>query len=319
VNQDSLDRWLPTLTRYLGFIMAVVLFVFLTLGHWEALPGFVPAAGPVGVRVGPQRREAERTRVKRKGDDRPFHYDGPMQKAQRPIRWLAATWRPDVCARVLVAAVREVGRPPPRLHRHHRHPDVGRDPVAAMSELEHDDHQGPPGPPGEKGTFPKEVTRAFVFVIAIAFLILLFVAFQAKRSNDVAAQSRRTALQAKAVASTVRQQAATIAQLRQAQLASCKNFETLKNAVNEFHGTIKSVLKAAEARAAAAENDPHTVAAGEGVVTAAVAGVPAVVGEHQDGEGDVRATSRRRRLERETDKVGDTTDAEVRDVPQDAP
>jgi hypothetical protein len=45
VNQDSLDRWLPTLTRYLGFLMAVVLFVFLTLGHWEALPGFVPAAG----------------------------------------------------------------------------------------------------------------------------------------------------------------------------------------------------------------------------------------------------------------------------------
>jgi hypothetical protein len=131
-----------------------------------------------------------------------------------------------------------------------------------MTELQHhdelhDDHQGPPGPPGEKGTFPKEVTRAFVLVIVVAFLILLFVGFQAKRSGDVAAQSRRTALQAKAVASTVRQQAATIAQLRQAQLASCKNFETLKNAVNEFHGTIKSVLKAAEARAAAAENDPR--------------------------------------------------------------
>jgi hypothetical protein len=45
VNQDSLDRWLPTLTRYLGFLMAVVLFVFLILGHWEALPGFVPSAG----------------------------------------------------------------------------------------------------------------------------------------------------------------------------------------------------------------------------------------------------------------------------------
>jgi hypothetical protein len=26
--------------------------------------------------------------VKRKGDDRPFHYDGPMMKAKRPIRWL---------------------------------------------------------------------------------------------------------------------------------------------------------------------------------------------------------------------------------------
>jgi hypothetical protein len=127
-----------------------------------------------------------------------------------------------------------------------------------MTELEHDDHQGPPGPPGEKGSFPSGVTGAFVFVVAIAFLILVFVAFQAKRSGDVAAESKRTAESAKAVASTVRRQAATIAQLRQAQLASCRNFETLKNAVNEFHGTIKSVLKAAEARARAAESDPHT-------------------------------------------------------------
>jgi hypothetical protein len=26
--------------------------------------------------------------VRREGDDRPFHYDGPMLKTQRPIRWL---------------------------------------------------------------------------------------------------------------------------------------------------------------------------------------------------------------------------------------
>lgn len=44
-TQQSLDNWLPTLARYLGLLLTLVLSVWVALGHLEALPGFVPAAG----------------------------------------------------------------------------------------------------------------------------------------------------------------------------------------------------------------------------------------------------------------------------------
>ncbi len=43
--QSEMDEWLPTLVRYAGFAFTLVLTAFVALGHFEALPGFVPAAG----------------------------------------------------------------------------------------------------------------------------------------------------------------------------------------------------------------------------------------------------------------------------------
>ncbi len=44
-TRQSMDEWLPTLVRYLGLLLMLALSVWVSLGHWEALPGFVPAAG----------------------------------------------------------------------------------------------------------------------------------------------------------------------------------------------------------------------------------------------------------------------------------
>lgn len=44
-SQDSLDAWLPTLARYLGLFIAVTLTPWVAIGHWQALPGLVPAVG----------------------------------------------------------------------------------------------------------------------------------------------------------------------------------------------------------------------------------------------------------------------------------
>lgn len=45
ITQRELDQWLPTLARYTGLALTVVLTVAIVLGHTEAAPGFVPAAG----------------------------------------------------------------------------------------------------------------------------------------------------------------------------------------------------------------------------------------------------------------------------------
>ncbi len=41
----QLDDALPTLVRYVGLVLTVVLTLALVLGHTEVTPGFVPAAG----------------------------------------------------------------------------------------------------------------------------------------------------------------------------------------------------------------------------------------------------------------------------------
>ncbi len=40
-----MDAWLPTLARYAGLLLTLILTAVVALGHYEALPGFVPAAG----------------------------------------------------------------------------------------------------------------------------------------------------------------------------------------------------------------------------------------------------------------------------------
>lgn len=45
ITQKDLDRWLPTIARYTGLLLTVVLVVAVSLGHEEVVPGFVPAAG----------------------------------------------------------------------------------------------------------------------------------------------------------------------------------------------------------------------------------------------------------------------------------
>lgn len=62
MTQEQLDRWLPTLARYLGLTTVVVLIPWVALGHWEALPGFVPAAGLLAYRAV---RDAARTEDKK--------------------------------------------------------------------------------------------------------------------------------------------------------------------------------------------------------------------------------------------------------------
>ena len=44
-SRKQLDDALPTLVRYVGLILTVVLTIALVLGHTEVTPGFVPAAG----------------------------------------------------------------------------------------------------------------------------------------------------------------------------------------------------------------------------------------------------------------------------------
>lgn len=45
ITQKDLDRWLPTIARYTGLVLTIVLVVAVSLGHEEVVPGFVPAAG----------------------------------------------------------------------------------------------------------------------------------------------------------------------------------------------------------------------------------------------------------------------------------
>lgn len=44
-SRRQLDDALPTIVRYVGLVLTVVLTVALVLGHTEVTPGFVPAAG----------------------------------------------------------------------------------------------------------------------------------------------------------------------------------------------------------------------------------------------------------------------------------
>ena len=44
-SRRQFDDALPTIVRYVGLVLTVVLTVALVLGHTEVTPGFVPAAG----------------------------------------------------------------------------------------------------------------------------------------------------------------------------------------------------------------------------------------------------------------------------------
>ena len=44
-SRRQLDDALPTIVRYVGLVLTIVLTVALVLGHTEVTPGFVPAAG----------------------------------------------------------------------------------------------------------------------------------------------------------------------------------------------------------------------------------------------------------------------------------
>ncbi len=44
-SRRQFDDALPTLVRYVGLVVTVVLFFALLLGHSEVIPGFVPAGG----------------------------------------------------------------------------------------------------------------------------------------------------------------------------------------------------------------------------------------------------------------------------------
>ncbi len=44
-SRRQLDDALPTIVRYAGLVLTIVLTIALVLGHNEEKPGFVPAAG----------------------------------------------------------------------------------------------------------------------------------------------------------------------------------------------------------------------------------------------------------------------------------
>jgi len=44
-SRRQFDDALPTIVRYVGLVLTVVLTFALVLGHTEVTPGFVPAAG----------------------------------------------------------------------------------------------------------------------------------------------------------------------------------------------------------------------------------------------------------------------------------
>ena len=44
-SRRQLDDALPTIVRYVGLVLTVILTFALVLGHTEVTPGFVPAAG----------------------------------------------------------------------------------------------------------------------------------------------------------------------------------------------------------------------------------------------------------------------------------
>ena len=45
ITQQRLDDWLPTIARYAGLLLTLILTGALILGHTEVTPGFIPAAG----------------------------------------------------------------------------------------------------------------------------------------------------------------------------------------------------------------------------------------------------------------------------------
>ena len=44
-SRKQFDDALPTLVRYVGLVLTILLTLALVLGHTEVTPGFVPAAG----------------------------------------------------------------------------------------------------------------------------------------------------------------------------------------------------------------------------------------------------------------------------------
>ncbi len=44
-SRKQFDDALPTIARYVGLVLTVLLTVALVFGHTEVTPGFVPAAG----------------------------------------------------------------------------------------------------------------------------------------------------------------------------------------------------------------------------------------------------------------------------------
>ncbi|MBA2707004.1 MAG: hypothetical protein H0U59_04270 [Gemmatimonadaceae bacterium] len=44
-SRIQLDNALPTVVRYIGLVLTIILTFALVLGHTEVTPGFVPAAG----------------------------------------------------------------------------------------------------------------------------------------------------------------------------------------------------------------------------------------------------------------------------------
>lgn len=87
------------------------------------------------------------------------------------------------------------------------------------------------GERGTPGSIPPKIMRAFVTVIVVAFVVLLVQGYTIRQNRQAI--------------SRIDHQAITLGELQTAQNDSCDNYETLRKAVNEFHGTIAKFLSTA--------------------------------------------------------------------------
>ena len=92
-----------------------------------------------------------------------------------------------------------------------------------------------------------------VVLVLVAIALSGFAGFKTREyAHDQAVNAQRQADIAKDQAAAK----ATLAQLAKEQLASCRNYRTLRDAVNLFHGTLDGLLKTAQhAREAAYKRD----------------------------------------------------------------
>lgn len=101
------------------------------------------------------------------------------------------------------------------------------------------------------------VTRWFVVVVVVATVIAGFSIYEAAQAHSAATSAKNTAKQNSVLIRRIRRQQVTLGELRRTQRDSCDNYETLRGAVNEFHGTMEKVLSSALARSASQASDPN--------------------------------------------------------------
>jgi hypothetical protein len=100
--------------------------------------------------------------------------------------------------------------------------------------------------------YRRYATIAFLVLLAVAVAVTTWAFYENAQTRHLVRQNR-TLIRA------IAHDEASVTSLQKAEDASCTNYETLKAAVNDFHGTIRAFLLAAQTarlQAAKTESDP---------------------------------------------------------------